>query len=286
VALDGTGYVSSPTIHCASCLHKVHRNGSITYYHQLLGAAIIHPDVREVMPLMPEPIIKQDGTAKNDGARHAAKRFLATLRQDHPHLKFIITEDRLRANAPHIETLHDQGLHDILGVKEGDHASLFKQVQAAEHAGRVTDDERHDRAAGVVHRFRFVNDVPLNVSRADVRVNCIAYWELGKDKGQSFSWVTDLWVNKRNVSKLMRGGRARWKMENETCNTLKNQGDNFEHNYGHGKQNLSVVFATMMLLAFLVDQTPQLCCALCRAVWAKLGSKRLLWERMRALFYG
>ena len=35
----------------------------------------------------------------------------------------------------------------------------------------------------------------------------------------------------------------------------------------------------------LVDQTQQLCCALFRAVWTKLGSKRLLWERMRALFY-
>ncbi len=93
VALDGTGYFSSQTIHCASCLHKQHRNGSITYYHQMLGAAIIHPDKREVIPLMPEPIIKQDGTVKNDCERNAAKRFLVTLRQDHPHLKFIITED-------------------------------------------------------------------------------------------------------------------------------------------------------------------------------------------------
>jgi hypothetical protein len=285
VALDGTGSCSSPTIHCASCLHKVHRNGSITSYHQMLGAAIIHPDVREVIPLRPEPMIKQDGTAKNDGERTAAKRFIAKLRQDHPHLTFIITEDSLSSNAPHIETLHDHGLHDILGVKEGDHAYLFKQMQAAEHAGRVTEYERHDRAAGVVHRFRFVNDVPLNATRADVRVNVIAYWEMGKDKVQAFSWVTDVRVSTRNVSKLMRGGRARWKMENETCNTLKNPGDNFEHNYGHGEQNLSVVFAVLMLLAFLVDQTQQLCCALFRAVWAKLGSKRLLWERMRALCY-
>ena len=83
----------------------------------------------------------------------------------------------------------------------------------------------------------------------------------------------------------MRGGRARWKIENETFNTLKNQGDNFEHNDGHGTQNLSVVFAVLMLLAFLVDQTQQLCCAVLRAVWAKMGSKRLLWEHMRALFY-
>jgi hypothetical protein len=286
VALDGTGYFSSPTIHCASCLQKVHRNGSITYYHQMLGAALIHPDFREVIPLMPEPIIKHDGREKNDCERNAAKRFIAKLRQDHPHLKFIITEDSLSSNAPHIETLHDHGCHYILGVKEGDHAYLFKQVQAAEEAGRVTSYDRHDRAAGVVHRFRFVNDMPLNESRSDVRVNFIEYWEVSPDQVQHFSWVTDFRVNKANVYKLMRGGRARWKIENETFNTLKNQGYNFDHNYGHGEQNLSVVLAVLMMLAFLVDQTQQLCCALFRAVWEKLGSKRLLWERMRALFFG
>ena len=272
-------------MHCASCLHKVHRNGSITSYHHMLGAAIVHPDVREVMPLMPEAIVKHDGTEQNDGERNAAKRCIAKLRKDHPHLKCLVTEESLSSNAPHSETLHDDGCHSILGVKEGDHTSVFHQVQAAEQAGRVTSYERHDRAAGLVHRFRFVNDVPLNESRADVRVNVIEYWEIGPDKVQPFSWVTDLRVSTRNVYKLMRGGRARWKIEHETCNTLKNQGYHFEHNYGHGEQNLSVVLATLMLLAFVVDQTQQLCCALFRAVWAKLGSKRLLWERMRALFY-
>src|SRR5437899_1159251 len=84
---------------------------------------------------------------------------------------------------------------DFLDVKEGDHAYLFKQVQAAEEAGCVTYYERHVRAAGLVHRFRFVNDMPLNGSRADVRVNFIEYWEIGQDKEQHFSWVTDLRVS-------------------------------------------------------------------------------------------
>jgi hypothetical protein len=285
VALDGTGAFSSPPIHCDSCLHKDHRNGSVTYYHPMLGAAIIHPDVRAVIPLMPEPIVKQDGTEKNDCERHAAKRFIAKRRQDHPHLKVIITEDALRANAPHIETLHDYGCHYLLGVKEGDHTYVFQQVQAAEEAGRVTCYERHDRTAGLMHRFRFVNDMPLNGSSTDVRVNGIEYWEVSQDQVQHCSWVTDLRVSKRSVYTRMRGGRARWKIEHETFNTLKNQGDNFEHNDGHGEKNLSVVFAMLMMLAFLVDQTQQLCCALFRAVWAKWGSKRLLWERRRALFY-
>ena len=285
LALDGTEYFSSQTIHCAACLHRVHRNGSITYAHQMLGAALIHPDQRAVIPLMPEPIMNCDGTDKNDCERNAAKRFVAKLRHDHPHLKFIVTEDSLSSNAPHIETLQDYDLHYILGVKEGDHTYLFQQGQAAEHAGRVSYYERHDRAARVVHRFRFINQMPLNASNADVRVNFIEYWEIGQTKVQHFSWVTDLRVSQRNVYQLMRGGRARWKIENETFNTLKNQGYHFEHNYGHGEQHLSVVFALLMMLAFLVDQAQQLWCALFQAVWAKLGSKRMLWERMRALFY-
>jgi hypothetical protein len=64
---------------------------------------------------------------------------------------------------------------------------------------------------------------------------------------------------------------------------LKNQGDHVEHKYGHGTQNLSVLFAMLRRLAFLVDQTQQLCWALFQAVWAKRGSKRLLWERLRSL---
>ena len=199
LALDGTGYFSSKTVHCASCLHQVHRNGTITYTHQMLGAAIIHPDVRAVIPLRPEPIGQDDGTDKNDCERNAAKRFIVKLRQDHPHLKCIVTEDSLSSNAPHIETLHAYDLHYILGVKEGDHAYLFQQVQAAEPTGRVSYYERHARAVGLVPRFRFVNDLPLNASHPDLRVNVIEYWEISATKVQHWSWVTDIWVRKRNV---------------------------------------------------------------------------------------
>ena len=285
LALDGTGYFSSQAIHCKACLERHHRNGTITYAHQLLGAALIHPGQRAVIPLMPEPIIKQDGTEKNDCERNAAKRLIVKLRQDHPHLKLIVTEDSLSSNAPHIRTLHDHDLHYILGVKEGDHGYLFEQVAAAEHAGRVTYYDRDDTETKLRHQFRFVSDLPLNEANPDVRVNFLECWEWDGDKVQHFSWVTDLRVNKGTVYQIMRGGRARWRIENETFNTLKNQGYHFEHNFGHGYQHLSVVFALLMMLAFFVDQVQQLCCPLFQAAWAKMGSKRRLWERMRALFY-
>ena len=84
---------------------------------------------------------------------------------------------------------------------------------------------------------------------------------MGADKVPHVSWVTDVRVSKRHVYRLMRGGRARWTIEHETCHTLKNQGDHFEHHDGHSQQYLSVVFAMLMMQAFSVDQTQQRWCA-------------------------
>jgi len=286
LSVDGTGYFSSDKVHCASCLEKKNKKtGKITYSHQMLGAAIVHPDLKEVIPLAPEPIIKQDGETKNDCERNAAKRFLSKLRQDHPHLRLIITEDGLSSNAPHIKEIEKHNMHYILGVKEGDHKFLFDHVKQAEENGLVTTFEITDgQSPNIVHRFRFLNKAPLNDSNQELLVGFVEYWEIKPNKTQHFSWVTDFQVTKSNALKIMRGGRARWKIENETFNTLKNQEYQFEHNFGHGNKNLSVVFAMLMMIAFLVDQTQQLCCPLFQAVWAKLGSKKKLWRRIRSLF--
>ena len=138
----------------------------------------------------------------------------------------------------------------------------------------------------MLHHFRFHNGLPLNESHLDCLVNVLEYWEVhGDGKVQYFSWITDFVLAPDNVYPIMRGGRARWKIENETFNTLKNQGYHLEHNYGHGEQNLSVVLAMLMMLVFLVDQTQQLCCPLFQAAWKKRWTnKRSLWEEMRHLF--
>jgi hypothetical protein len=204
------------------------------------------------------------------------------LRQDHPRLPMIIIEDALYANAPHIAELQRLDFRFIIGVKPGDHKYLFAYVAQAQIEGRVMEFEIKN--GGVIHRFRFLNDAPLNESNQDVRVNFLEYWEIQGAKVQHFTWVTDFHIAKTNAFQLMRGGRARWKIENETFNTLKNQGYHFEHNFGHGEKNLSVVFAMLMMLAFAIDQAQQLACQFFQAAWQKAGSKRRLWERMRSLF--
>ncbi len=280
LTLDGTGYFSSKKVHCQACLQKKNsRTGESSYSHQLLSGAIVHPEVREVFPLMPEAIIKQDGDTKNDCERNAAKRFLARVRQDYPDLPLIITEDGLSSNAPHIQALQAGDFRFILGVKEGDHGFLFNYVNAA----HTTEIEQ--REGKIIHRFRFINQVPLNESHQEVLVNFLEYWEIDGDQVHHFSWITDLTLVKWNVNPIMRGGRARWKIENETFNTLKNQGYHFEHNYGHGKKYLSVNFAVLMMLAFLIDQIQQRTNALFQTVLKKEGSRKRLWQHIRALFY-
>jgi hypothetical protein len=285
MALDGTSYFSSEKIHCSSCLEKKSRNGKIAYSHQMLAAALVHPDLREVIPLCPEPIIKQDGDTKNDCERNASRRFLKHFRREHPHLSAIVVEDALSANAPHLEDLRAADLRFIIGVKPGSHAFLFGQMQTAFDAGQACLLTLQD-ADGVLHHYRWLEKASLNESNADVLVTMIDYWEIHPNRTiRQFSWVTDLPVDQDTVPTIGRGGRARWHIENETFNTLKNQGYHFDHNFGHGYKNLSVVFAFLMMLAFLVDQTQQLCCPLFQAAWEKLKTKRQLWEVIRHLFH-
>src|SRR3984893_6972822 len=240
VSLDGTTYFSSTKVHCASCLEKHHRGGGITYSHQLLGATLVHPDLQEVIPLAPEPIINQDGHTKNNCEPNATRRWLQHFRREHPHLPVIIVEDGLSANAPHLRDLREAHGHYIIGVKPGDHGFLFQRLHDADEAGRTQHLTQVDTATGVLHHFRFHNGVPLNESNLDELVNVLEYWEIHADgKVQYFSWITDFLLTPDNVDAIMRGGRARWKIENETYNTLKNQGYHLEQNYGNGAENLS-----------------------------------------------
>ena len=288
LAIDGTEYFSSDSIHCPCCLCRESKTGKKTFYHQMLSAVLVKPGKREVIPLAPEPIVQQDGSNKNDCERNAGKRLLEKIRQDHPRLPIIVVEDGLASNAPHIRLLKELDMRFLLIVHQDDHQHLFEEMLRAHDEDRATClSYPHPTEPGVTCEISFVDDLPLNKSNADLRVNFLRYSEFGPDgsRRKHIAWVTDLTITEENATILVEGGRARWKIENETFNTLKNQGYHFEHNYGHGQQNLSVVFAMLMMLAFLVDQVQEHCCPLFQANLKKAGSRRTLWERLRSHFY-
>jgi hypothetical protein len=288
VSADGTGSYSSKKVTSASCQTKKHRNGTVTHYQQVFGAAIVHPDHREVVPLAPEMIIPQDGTTKNDCERNGSKRWLAEFRSDFPRLRVILIEDGLASNAPHILDLKKYNARFIIGAKPGDHELLYCNLhEAVENGTATTFTEIDQKNPDIIHTYCYLNETPLNKANPDLKVNFMMYEEynIKTEKLQRFSWVTDFTITEKNAYILMRGGRCRWKIENETFNTLKNQGYHFEHNFGLGKKHLSEVFVMLMMLAFLVDQTQQLCAPLFQAALQKAGSKKELWHQQRCLFH-
>jgi hypothetical protein len=287
VSIDGTGLFSSSSICCPDCATKTTRNGETLYYHQLLAAVIMHPDLKQVLPLIPEPILGGDGETKNDCEQVAVKRLLKRLREDYPRLPLTIVEDALFAKGPHLKLLKELNLSYIIGVKEGDHAHLFDAVKRHEDNetmdGLIDQDDTKKRTI----IYRFVNGLELNKSHSDIKVNFLEYVEIEKGKiCCRFTWVTDITITENNCIELVRGGRSRWKIENETFNTLKNQGYRLEHNYGHGKQHLSTNFALLMLLAFFIDQIQELACIPFQKARQRFRSRTSLWEQMRALFMG
>jgi hypothetical protein len=281
MSLDGTGEFSSNKICCPQCCRKEHKDGTITYYHQMLGGCIVHPEKSNVIPLCPEIIQNGDGSVKNDCERNAAKRFIENFKREHPHLKVIVLSDGIASSAPNIQLIETHRMKYIFGAKPGDHQFLFDYVNESD------DTQEHEFLddKGFFHQFHYLNDAPLNKSNQDVRVNFLEYMQTDpKGKETVFSWVTNILLTQDNVYMLTKGGRARWKIENETFNTLKNLGYNFEHNYGHGEKYLSTILCLLMMLAFLIDQAQEIACNLFQAVKKTAGSYRATWELMRSYF--
>jgi hypothetical protein len=281
VPCDGTGMFSSESVHCDNCCEKHHRDGRVTYYHQMLAGIIVHPDHKEVFPFCPEPISKSDGSTKNDCEQNAMRRFVEDLRREHPQLKVVFTTDALSAKAPYIRLMKNiGGSHFIIGVNPEGNPSLFEWLKGVKLETRTIKNNKDWL------ELSFHNGVPLNDANHDLEVNfidCLVKDKKGKITGH-FSWITDILITTDNVYQLSRGGRARWKIENETFNTLKNQGYQFEHNFGHGYKHLSHVFGLLMFLAFFIDQAQLRCCGLFEAALEKMISRTRLWQRLRSVF--
>lgn len=283
VSVDGTGYYSSGNVSCENCCIKEHKNGDKTYYHQALMASLVHPDQKVVFPFLPQMIQKQDGSTKNDCERNSMKRWVEHFKRDHPHLNITIVGDGLYANAPLINLLTEKKMSYILVAQEGDHSYLFDWFKMGTFPEKNTLTQTDSKKT--LRTYEWMNDVPLNDS-SSVRVNVLSLTETKPNqKPTKWVWTTNYTISEKNAALLARGGRARWRIENETFNTLKNQGYNLEHNYGHGKKNLSSIFVHLVLLAFFMDQVLQKVNKLVQTVLARFGSKRALWEQLRVLIY-
>lgn len=283
VSVDGVEHFCSKTVHCKHCLERSHRDGSTSYYHAMLSAAIVHPDKKEVLVLDNEPIVQQDGAVKNDCERNAAQRLFSHLKGLYAEEHMVFVCDALYSCAPVVKALCSvPSWAFIIGVKPDSHKHLYRQFDEADDQGQVKWHAIEEE--GGTHCFGCANGLELN-SSSGLKVNLMYYeWTAPNGATQVFTWATSIKLTKATAYKVMRMGRSRWKIENETFNTLKNQSYHFEHNYGHGQENLCTIFAYLMMLAFYVDQIQQASCQLFQAVLRGLKTRIKLWESIRAVF--
>lgn len=284
ILLDATGEYSSNCIGCPDCCIRTLADGTKEYYHQMLAAVIANPDKKTVLALAPEPIIKQENASKNDCEINAAKRLLPKILGLFPTQKILIAADGIYSKGPFINLLKELGFDYILVAKEADHVNLVRWYIEQRVAGKA--EEFEEIKDGITRGFCWVNDLPLNAAHPDICVNVLDFWEIKEEGGKisNWIWISNLKLTRHNVFPVMRAGRCRWKVENETFNTLKNQGYNLEHNYGHGKQHLASVLGALMMLMFLLDQVQEACCLLFQAARNRFHSRTSVWERLRGLF--
>jgi hypothetical protein len=256
MALDGSEHFCSRKIKCEQCLKRHRSDGGTEYYHAFLGASIVAPGHKQVLPLPPEFIAPQDGAEKQDCERNAAKRWLAKHGATLAHLRPVFLGDDLFACQPIVAAIHDTGGNlgsrrgPSLTCKSSSHKTIAEYLHGAElQEHRETVCKRGKRTTTV---YRWLDAVPLRATEDAITVNWFSI-EILNAKGQRTyynSFVTDLAVTKDTVAELAACGRARWKIENETFNVLKTNGYNLEHSFGHGKKTLARVLVTLNLLAF------------------------------------
>jgi hypothetical protein len=250
IALDGTEFHCSDKIHCPNCSHRKRGKDKTEYFHTMLAATLVAPGHNRAVPLEPEFVVPQDGHDKQDCESRAARRWLAAHGARYARLGPVYLGDDLFSRQPICEAVLETGGHFLFVCKPDSHKAI-EDFRAGIGLDELTQKVRRGKR-WVTHRYQWLCGVPLRGDAKAITVNWLAIEirNAGGEVTYRNSFVTDLPVSRDNVVELATCGRARWKIENEAFNVLKTKGYNLEHNFGHGKQNLSTVLATLNLLAF------------------------------------
>ena len=283
IALDGTEYHCSRKIHCQHCSTRMRSKGGMEYYHSMLAATLVAPGHDKVIPLEPEFVVPQDGAEKQDCENRAAKRWLAAHGPRYAPLNPVYLGDDLFSRQPLCQAVLDVGGHFIFVCKPSSHTLIQEYLTGADLP--VLEQTIKRGKQRFVHRYRWLRDVPLRDGPDALTVNWFEI-EIINPRGETTyrnSFVTDLPVSPDTVIELAACGRARWKIENETFNILKNKGYNLEHSFGHGKQNLSAILVSLNLLAFAIHTVCDIGDKFWRNARNKLGPRYNFFSKLAAI---
>jgi hypothetical protein len=283
IALDGTEYFCSDRIRCPQCSHRKRSNGKVEYFHTMLGATLVCPGHQHGVPLPPEFVAPQDGAEKQDCESRAARRWLARHGSRLARLKPIYLGDDLFSNQPICEAVLATGSDFIFVCKPASHPLIQEYLTGVT---LPTQTVRVKQGRGyATHQFRWMNAIPLRDGKDALIVNWCEIQIRNAEGKLTYqnSFITSLPLGRDTVVERVACGRARWKIENESFNTLKTAGYHLEHNFGHGKQNLAALLALLNLLAFALHTLCDKGEPLWQAARAKVSSRAMFFSRMAAI---
>jgi hypothetical protein len=288
LSFDGTRFFSSEKIHCDQCTVYHYENGT-AYAHMVLAAVVSAPGQPHVLALEPEFVTPQDGHDKQDCEQQAIKRWVTRNARRFEDWSVTVLTDDLHSHQPLCELLLEHKLHFILTCKPESHLTLYQEIELL---ANVQDaHQTHTIRRWIGHHYEqwhyhWVTDVPLRTGKDVLRVNWCEVTVVHEGTGEQLyhnAWITSHTLTSETVQDVADAGRARWKVENEGFNVLKNQGYEFEHNFGHGHQHLSRVLLTLLFLAFLFHSVLHLTWAVYDAIRKALGARRNFFNDLRAL---
>ena len=281
VALDGTEFFRSRSIHCPNCSTRKRGDGTTEHFHQMLAATLVAPGQSRTLPLPPEFVRPQDGAAKQDCERQAAKRWLQRHGSRCAPLRPVYLGDDLYACQPVCRAMLDSGGDFLLTAKPASHKTLHEYLDGIRLPVRRAASGTRRR----IHRYRWMTDLPIRDGDDALRVNWLEIASARPDGTVTYrgTFVTSLDVDRDNVAELADCARARWKIENETFNVLKQHGYHLEHNFGHGNDTLAGVLVVLNLLAFSLHSACELAETLWQSARRRLGTRRRLFEHLRTV---
>ncbi len=261
LAIDGTGMLSFTTRHCPHCLERHHRNGTITYYHHILEAKLVTPN-GFAFSLMTEFIEnpEQDCTVQ-DCELNAFYRLVPRIKERFPRLPICLLLDGLYAGGPTFTLCNANHWKYIITLKDKDLPSVNQEFSTLlsllpENCLNLYVGPNHE----VEQNFSWVTDIAYQDSfHCDHSLTVFQCLETQLNHDQEvittkFKWLTNFQVNSFNIPILAnKGGRLRWKIENEGFNIQKNGGFGLEHPYST-ELTSAKIFYYLMQIAYTIFQ--------------------------------
>lgn len=237
-------------------LTRKRSNGKVENYPTMLAATVVAPGHSRVVPLFPVPgldpgiIAPQDGAETQDCERNAGKRWPEKHGERLRPLRPVYLGDD-RFACPSIAKRVTDNCDDFsFTCKASSHRALYDFIDGAEPARHA--EKIRKGTTTQTRRYRWIESVPRRDGKDAILVNWIGF-EIADAKGlvkYAMAFVPSLPVAKNNVAEIAACGRARWKIENEGFNVMKNHGYALEPNFGHGEKSLAMVLVGLNLLAF------------------------------------